>query len=298
MILNGRIEEFKHYSNFKNLKEFNNHIEMFLAIHKKEFTKSEFIAFNRLRKYCAKVIGVANASKRKILEAIQGKDTEPGVSESTFHRMRRKAEDLGILKIEPTHRRDESRSTNLWIFNRFVAESTTIDTPRTDGELEETAPNQQEVVNQLTPHKTNLSFKASNLSIKHLMPGVFNYIKYVPKLVNEKYAGIFQHDLKELWDRVNLACKNAERTFSGVRISKTDKNEIGLIAIDSLYRYMIQRHQRNGFMDLEEQCKIVYSVTFNQIEQQYVCQDPILEGINKEKLLNDEKHSLIAKMLE
>ncbi|MDX8367819.1 hypothetical protein [Cytobacillus sp. IB215665] len=299
MLLNGRIEEFQRYSNFKSLKDFNNNIEMFLSIYKKEFTKSEFIAFNRLRKYCAKVIGVANASIKTVLAGIQDKDTAAGVSESTFKRMKRKAVKLGILTIEPTQRNNKSQSTNLWIFNRFVSNSNKIDPPPTSGEGRKKPEQKEKVVDQLAPLETGHSIYTNLHNINnHLNTRSFKYIKFVPKIVNQKYASLFQHDLRKIWTRVTSACKQAKRTFSDVRISKTDKNEIGLVAIDSLYRYIVERNKKNETMPLDEQCSIVYSVTFSQIEQLKVCQDPIFQDVNKEKLLNDEKHSLIVKMLE
>ncbi|WP_298473014.1 hypothetical protein [uncultured Psychrobacillus sp.] len=42
MLVAGRIKNFKDYSKFSSIKEFNN-IEMFLAEHKKNFTKGEIV---------------------------------------------------------------------------------------------------------------------------------------------------------------------------------------------------------------------------------------------------------------
>ncbi|WP_199880681.1 hypothetical protein [Bacillus massiliglaciei] len=41
MLVAGRIENFKEYSKFSSIKEFNNTIEMFLAEHKKDFRCSQ-----------------------------------------------------------------------------------------------------------------------------------------------------------------------------------------------------------------------------------------------------------------
>jgi hypothetical protein len=99
MLQSGRIENFKEYSEFKSLRDFNNNIEMFLAVHKKDFTKTEFMLFRGLTKFCAKVPEVANASIRKILEGSKLKDFIYGASESTFQRMKRKAVSLDILEV-------------------------------------------------------------------------------------------------------------------------------------------------------------------------------------------------------
>ena len=157
----GNIEQFKHLSNFRDLKDFNNHMEAFLAQHKKDFTKSELICFKALLRYSVKVLGVSNVSINKLLKSISERFGE--VSESTFHRMKRKAIKLGILTVYTTHRKNGSQSSNVWVFNRFL-NSQTIDTPTSDVKQEKVATNQENIVEQLTPPKTsNLNFKTSNL---------------------------------------------------------------------------------------------------------------------------------------
>jgi hypothetical protein len=119
MIVSGRIENFAEYSQFKSLKDFNNNIEMFLAVHKKDFTKSELIAFKRLVRYAAKFSGVANAKIGTLLKAINDKLNGFGVSRSTFERMLRKAKDLGILTIKNTVKRKGGKGHNVYVFNRI-----------------------------------------------------------------------------------------------------------------------------------------------------------------------------------
>lgn len=167
-ILTGHTTTFKDYSNFISLKDFNNNIEMFLFDHKKDFTPTELVLFKRLTKYATKVKGIANASVRTLLNGVKEKDFKLGASESTFHRMRRKAIKLGILEVKSTNRTNGSQSSNLWIFQRYdknkiVEVSNTIDTPTIQEELPKTAVHQQKDFRRLTPLKTSILSKASTI---------------------------------------------------------------------------------------------------------------------------------------
>ncbi|MDQ1000530.1 hypothetical protein QFZ28_000930 [Neobacillus niacini] len=53
----GRIEGFEGYSQFNSVKEFNTHIEMWLAVKKQEFSKGELVGLKGLVRYTAKVNG-------------------------------------------------------------------------------------------------------------------------------------------------------------------------------------------------------------------------------------------------
>ncbi|WP_336866943.1 hypothetical protein [Peribacillus frigoritolerans] len=117
MLVAGRIENFKDYSKFSSIKEFNNTIEMFLAEHKKDFTKGELVAFKRLVRFSAKYVGVANAKIGTLVKAINEKLNGFGVSRSTFERMLRKAKDLGILSVENTAKSKGGKGHNVYIFN-------------------------------------------------------------------------------------------------------------------------------------------------------------------------------------
>ena len=162
MLTIGSVEKFKDYSQFKDLNDFNKNIEMFLAVHKKDFTKTECMLFKRLIRFSARVPGIATASIKTILEGHKLKDFVMGASESTFQRMKRKAIKLGILEVRGTSRKNTSTSTNLWIFKRFVPSSATIDTPQTQDEQVKPAPTKRGIVHQLTPLKTSIISKANN----------------------------------------------------------------------------------------------------------------------------------------
>lgn len=161
------IQRYRPFSNFNNLAEFNKHIEMFLASYKSEFTKSEFIAFRRLTKYCVKVAGVATASVRTLLRAIQEKDQPNGISESTFHRMRRKAIKNGILKVIERKHPKRNNSTNIWVFQKYEPVKRKGDTPlparNLEGNTEKiNAPKEMADQKQLAPHKATKNIKTSN----------------------------------------------------------------------------------------------------------------------------------------
>jgi hypothetical protein len=115
----GRIEGFEGYSQFKSVKEFNTHIEMWLAVKKHEFSKGELVGLKRLVRFSAKVPGVCNAKIGTVLKAINEEYQGNGISRSTFKRMIIKAKDFGIFSIYETERKNGSQSSNLYSFNRF-----------------------------------------------------------------------------------------------------------------------------------------------------------------------------------
>ncbi|MDR7077280.1 hypothetical protein J2Y03_002304 [Neobacillus niacini] len=115
----GRIEGFEGYSQFKSVKEFNTHIEMWLAVKKHEFSKGELVGLKRLVRFSAKVPGVSNAKIGTLLKAINEEYHGNGISRSTFKRMIIKAKDLGIVNTYETERKNGSQSSNLYSFNRF-----------------------------------------------------------------------------------------------------------------------------------------------------------------------------------
>ncbi|MBI0579816.1 hypothetical protein IEC97_20875 [Neobacillus cucumis] len=116
----GQIQQFAVYSQFKNLKEFNNHMEMWLVEHKQEFTKGELVGLKRLVRFSAKIPGVCNAKIGTMLKAIHEEYHDHGISRSTFKRMIQKSIKLGILTVIETERKNGSQSSNLYLFNRFA----------------------------------------------------------------------------------------------------------------------------------------------------------------------------------
>ncbi|KZB90117.1 hypothetical protein A2U94_17845 [Bacillus sp. VT 712] len=152
----GKIEQFKSLSQFKSLKDFNNNIEQWMVDYKSEFTKSELIAFNRLKRYAAKVYGVSNVSINK-LSAISKELDQGGISRSTFKRMLKKAKHFGIITVYDTERTDGSTSTNIYVFNCY-----SIEPCQKEQEVLQTAVQEDLIENQLNHHKTENKSKTNN----------------------------------------------------------------------------------------------------------------------------------------
>lgn len=112
------IKSFKHLSQFKDIRDFNNQIEQWMVDVKSKFTKSEFVGLKRLIRFCVCVVGVSNAKIATITKATHEQD-EFTISRSTFKRMTSKAQSLGLLTIYVTERKNGSKSSNVYVYNRF-----------------------------------------------------------------------------------------------------------------------------------------------------------------------------------
>ena len=118
-IKSGAMDQYKQYSNFQSLTQFNNHFEMWMAEHKKDFSKGELMGLKRLVRFAAKIPGVCHAKIGTILKAIHEEYNDSGISRSTFKRMLGKAKKLGLLAIHETERKNGSQSSNLYVFQPF-----------------------------------------------------------------------------------------------------------------------------------------------------------------------------------
>src|SRR3954452_12576646 len=95
----GSIEGFERYSQFKSVKEFNKHVEMWLAVKNQVFSKGELVGLKRLVRFSAKIPGVCNAKIGTLLKAINEEYQGNGISRSTFKRMIIKAKEFGMITI-------------------------------------------------------------------------------------------------------------------------------------------------------------------------------------------------------
>lgn len=118
-IKSGTMEQYKGYSQFQSLKQFNNHVEMWLCECKKLFTKGELIGLKRLIRFAAKIPGVCHAKIGTLLKAIHETSNGKGISRSTFKRMLTKAKNIGLLTVFDTERKNGSQSSNLYVFQLF-----------------------------------------------------------------------------------------------------------------------------------------------------------------------------------
>ncbi|MBT2719044.1 hypothetical protein [Bacillus sp. ISL-57] len=179
-MLSGRIETFKEYSQFDSLKSFNTTIEMFLADHKKDFTKGELVAFKRLVRYSAKYYGVANAKIGTLLKTINEKLNGFGISRSTFERMLRKAKDFGILTVKNTVKRKGGKGHNVFIFNtidvlkkRILTHCENADKPCES--KDEQPDNEKESIVLL--ESSNTKQESNNINDNKIMKAVFNRVQ-------------------------------------------------------------------------------------------------------------------------
>ncbi len=179
-MLSGRIENFKEYSQFDSLKSFNTTIEMFLADHKKDFTKGELVAFKRLVRYSAKYFGVANAKIGTLLKTINEKLNGFGISRSTFERMLRKAKNLGILTVKNTVKRKGGKGHNVFVFNTIDVLKKRIltyceNTGKPCESKDEQPDNEKESIVLL--ESSNTKQESNNISDNKIMKAVFNRVQ-------------------------------------------------------------------------------------------------------------------------
>jgi hypothetical protein len=115
----SNLNNFKSYSQFKTLKQFNSSNEQYFVDIKKDklLSKSEIIALKALIRHCATVFGVSNARQCKIVSSTH-KDGI-GISLSTFKRAVNKAKKIGMLTVHALSRKNGSQSSNLYVFNPY-----------------------------------------------------------------------------------------------------------------------------------------------------------------------------------
>ncbi len=233
------IEEFSHLSQFKNLKDFNNNVEMFLAEHKNDFTKGEYIAFMRLTKFAARVYGVANCKIATLVSSCH--DKLGGISRSTAERMIRKAKKLGILTVHNTTRKKGGFAHNVFIFNRFDVSKNDKLTDRQNAQTltpvkDEPTKSEQETIHPLKTNN-NKNINKRNETLDHTFTS-----DRVPFAFTNLVKCFFD-DAKKIeayWNRVQIAAyrNNIE--------TRTD--DVLDIAIDS-FKQLIGKMKRSRVRD-------------------------------------------------
>lgn len=268
-------EKFKQYSNFTSLKSFNYNIEMTMADYKNQLnlTKSELVAFRALKRYCAKVAGVSWACVETIVKAtgLQGKP----VSESTFHRMKRKIMKLGLIKVIKTRqtygRYKNRQGANIWVFQTYETvkefnSQTTKDTLTIDTEQPKSLVNQENKVQSLTAPNADKNIKTNNILIDtykdNIIPNVPNRFQelakcyYSPKQILELWKCVkhsTQHyndfagqyvDYDPSLDKVELAISSFKQMIINLKLGYTIKK-----SIFSYYYGIIQKKLDTQFKD-------------------------------------------------
>lgn len=239
MLVSGRIEKFKHFSHFESIKQFNNTIEMFLAEHKKQFTKGELIALKRLIRYSAKYFGVANARIGTLLKAINQAANGFGVSRSTFERMLRKAKALGILAVRNTKRKSGGKGPNVYVFNPIDASKSEQLTYCKDGRI-----TRHGLLKRRKTMTETGSFKTSMLLFLNVHKRRVMDYTYVSDYVPREFVRVVKNIadsakmIEGFWRVVEINAATVEHTL--------DRNEMTLIAISSAKQVFRRLQQKKN----------------------------------------------------
>jgi hypothetical protein len=199
----GNIESFKYLSQFTDTRDFNNNIEQWMLDIKASFTKAELVALKRLIRFSAKVAGICTAKIGTIVSATH-KENGIGISRSTFKRMTIKAKNLGLFTTIETTRKNGSKSSNVYIFNRFYEQPE----PSKDDKLNQPKTSNLSKANNQTNNKrkTAVLFKLNDSGQKTILDASFTNEKIPMKFVN--FVKNFYDDastIEEYWKLVNIS---------------------------------------------------------------------------------------------
>jgi hypothetical protein len=114
----GDISTYKQLTQFRDLKDFNNHFEQWMIDIKDKFTKGELVALKRLVRYSAKIQGVCYAKIQTIVASTHEHDGV-GISRSTFERMLRKAKKVGLMQVINTKSKNGRQAHNVYVFQPY-----------------------------------------------------------------------------------------------------------------------------------------------------------------------------------
>ncbi|MEK3857448.1 hypothetical protein [Cytobacillus sp. FSL H8-0458] len=239
----GRVEQFEQFSQFKDLQEFNAHLEMWLAVHKYKFSKGELAGLKRLVRFAAKIPGVSNAKIGTVLKAIHEEYNGNGISRSTFKRMIAKAANLGIFTVHETERKNGSQSSNLYVFNRF---------PKSE-------PPKQEIMHPL--NKTiNLSKTNKNQKITKRNETVLDHT-FTSDRVPQSFSSIVKYffpeakQIEEFWKMTAIAAYR----------NNCELNTISEIAIHS-FKQLIRNMKTSA---IAKPAAYFYGILNKKFEEQY-----------------------------
>ncbi|MFB7642809.1 hypothetical protein, partial [Peribacillus butanolivorans] len=199
----GHINLYVHLSEFKDLNDFNNHIEQHMVDHKASFTKGELIGLKRLVRFSAKIPGICNAKIQTIVAACN----EMGeISRRTFERMLKKAKELGIVKVFNTNKGNGKQGHNVYVFNQYKQKQLPTLERETSFSLNNDVPKQPEIDAPI--ESSNLS-KTSKIKVKkrnESLPAEF-VSDNVPQDFSNLASYYFDNanTIEKLWSKVNIA---------------------------------------------------------------------------------------------
>ncbi|MEH6957756.1 hypothetical protein [Neobacillus drentensis] len=216
-MLSGKSAQYKELSQFRDLKDFNNHFEQWMIDIKGKFTKSELVALKRLVRFSASIQGVCYAKIQTIVAATHEFDGV-GISRSTFKRMLTKAKEVGLLIVHHTFRNGK-QSHSIYVFNKYHSISVQPEPPKGE-QLNQ----QNESINLL---------KTSNILNKRNGRLSTDFVSNrVPKEFTQ-YVQSFYHDaqtVEELFRVVSI------QTRYLTYYSENDRIELALDAFKQLVR--------------------------------------------------------------
>ncbi|AKS37681.1 hypothetical protein NP92_04225 [Anoxybacillus gonensis] len=239
----GNIEQFQHLSNFRDLKDFNNHIEQWMIDLKQKFTKSELIALKRLIRFSAKVAGISNAKIQTLVSACHEAGQE--ISRSTYERMLRKAKKFGLLIVYNTTKENGKQSHNVYVFQRYqsqivsdsstidVAESAKIDGAYKTNNLLET--NNQNNINKRNENvqkddKLDASFTSNRVptEFRDLVKCFFDDYKTIEEFWKVITIQTYYYTYMSIDDKVSLAIDAMKQLIRNIKFGRKVRNIFGL----------------------------------------------------------------------
>ncbi|AIE60399.1 hypothetical protein [Bacillus methanolicus] len=231
----GNIEQFKELSQFRDLKDFNNHFEQWMTDLKDQFTKSETIALKRLVRFSAKIPGVCNAKIQSIVSATHKHSEMGGISRSTFERMLRKAKKFGLIHIIHTQSKNGRQGHSVYVFQKYptnkesqpilkeAAEAGSIDAPNKK-------PSKNKAIN--LEFKRTMALNSSFVSNK--IPSAFtNLVKcfFDDAWTIEEFYKVVHVSTRCLSyyteeDKLELAVKAFKQLVRNIKLKKTKINNV------------------------------------------------------------------------
>ncbi|UQD51827.1 hypothetical protein C0971_07075 [Bacillus methanolicus] len=233
----GNIEQFKELSQFRDLKDFNNHFEQWMTDLKDQFTKSETIALKRLVRFSAKIPGVCNAKIQSIVSATHKHSEMGGISRSTFERMLRKAKKFGLIHIIHTQSKNGRQGHSVYVFQKYPTKQETepiLNEAAEAGSID--APNKKPSKNKTINLKNKRTMALNSSFVSNKIPSAFtNLVKcfYDDAWTIEEFYKVVHVSIRCLSyyteeDKLELAVKAFKQLVRNMKLKKTKiKNVFG-----------------------------------------------------------------------
>lgn len=230
--MESKVNQYKQLSQFRDLKDFNNHFEQWMVDVKEMFTKSQLVALKRLVRFSVGITGVCFAKIQTIVAATH--ENGIGISRSTFKRMLSKAVEVGLLVVHETFKKGK-QSHNVYVFNRYKS-----NTERNTEVSIQAEPPKEEQLNHLLTNNLSKPTKLKDKDIrtdepvrKSIDTPCADIIPYwIPKQFAQK-AGIYFHS-NEITELYRIGYIHSKMTDIGLETLIQALNE-GLDVL--VYRY-------------------------------------------------------------